>query len=287
MNVILEPGTHVVVRRTRSQGFSNLARLVPPTHTEPKLDELRLQAVDELNNFLYDRATAAPSVDDLAYVLDDLLDDPTYAKLRARLGSLLSSQAVDSGVDSLPPPLFLKAIVHPDDTELTALVDQGYRLMKSYMVAWLQFLALAIKRENKSDGSPSPATPMEFVRDARLPLEWRRVALAHEQSGVALDVLMALSAPSRSGRPVRTIDRWMVEYLLKTWVTGVRAYLIWLAGFPGIDPPDAELVAPGEIKNITLAVALHASEEAGYQERLKAARAAGGWYPTPDPDGED
>jgi hypothetical protein len=113
--------------------------------------------------------------------------------------------------------------------------------------------------------------------------------LAHEQSEVALDVLMALSIPPTvsSGRSTRPVDRWMVEHLLKTWVTGAQSYLVWLAGFPGIDPPDAALVPPSEIKDSRRAVALLVSEEAGYQERLKAARAAGGWYPTPDPaDGE-
>lgn len=271
-------------KRSKVRALVHAVRNIIPAAPEPPsildpLQALRMEALRALAEHVHSRLATASDLDELGSAVEDLLWDEEYARLRDRLVEFFS---VEGGLDilidpmSAPRPDYLLRLVS-DDPALVALVERGHDLQMAYLKAGLQWVTHLQKNSTRLENHEAPKSALWFLDDPRIPLELKKVWLAREKADVCQDGLFATA--HRGGLP-----RWAVEYLLRGWVDGIHAYLTFLCGQPGVDPPEGRLVRRDEILDTRRLFVLHAASELGYQERLKAARRSGDWYPMPEPE---
>ena len=292
----MEPIANVSPRRKSEGGVRALAKLsriipqapppvestAPPSNHDDTVT-LWARALLARSYYLVPKLSSITNVAELADLVEDLLDDGEWFRLTNRVRDLTSAEAAINTLihaqSSSPPQYFLG--LAGNNAEIARKIQLAHRLETASVVAVLQFLTYYVSRPEgpRLDDWEAPDSPVWFLADSSIPLEYKEILLDRAKADISLDALLALYFARETKRFIA--PRWMIESLVDRWITGARGQLTLLATAPGVDRLERSLVDPIQLKMLQGAYSLEDVAERGYQERLKAARGSSGWYPEP------
>lgn len=248
--------------------------------TQSTIWALRKRAMDVLDTLILRELRDISNGDELDDLVDRLITDEEYLAARDTLGELSSFEQtleVVANPQSSVSKLFTKLT---SDPEVKINILTAGLIEASIKICTLQFIAQFIAHrpagtnpalDNGSRPNATTPPPLWFMSVPGMPVEFKRSFLGREKADVCVDILWAL-LHNLLAHGIQA-PHWLVADLAKRWRASSYEYIRLVAMLPGAELPEADVLHPEDILDLSVVIENAKKAEEGYKIRLQEAQA--------------